>query len=182
MPASFESIRDIGIWGKELESTDLENVIVPMFFRGQTNFVDWYFPSSGLGVTSGLGLDTTALSAPPPLGRGRSDIENRTQASAIDIPVIGFGGSNGFSTVPAVWLGFADAIATCAAPSCDGISERVLDRLNPNKAFPTFGNIAGGFEAYISEGYSHVDILTADDDETNNVIGPLLDFVQRNLQ
>jgi hypothetical protein len=62
------------------------------------------------------------------------------------------------------------------------MSGRVLDRLNPSQAFPTFGDVAGGFEVYISEGYSHVDVLTADDDETNNVIGPLLNFVSRNLQ
>ena len=35
---------------------------------------------------------------------------------------------------------------------------------------------------HISEGYSHVDIVTADDDQTNNVIGPLLDFINRNVQ
>ena len=156
--------------------------MLPIFYRGRTNFSDWYYPSSGLSVTNGLGLDTTPLSAPPPLGRGRSDIDNRTQASAINIPVIAFGGSNGLATVPEVWLGFADAIAPCATRSCDGVTPRVLDRLNPNEAFPTFGGNAGGFEVYMSEGYSHLDILTADDDQTNQVIGPLLDFVNRNLQ
>jgi len=178
-PASLE---DIGVWGVEAEPTDLEGRVVPMFYRGATNFLDWYYPVSGLSVTAELGLDTTALSAPPPLGRGRSDIDNRTQATAIDIPVIGFGGSNGLAPVPAAWLGFADAIAPCAAPTCDGITGRVLDRANPNPAFPTFGGASGGFEVYISEGYSHVDILTAEDDETNNVIGPLLAFIDRNLQ
>ena len=182
VPPSFESIRDIGVWGKELEPTDLENVIVPMFYRGKTNFTDWYYPSSGLSVTRGLGLDTTALSAPPPLGRGRSDIENRTQASAIDIPVIGFGGTNGLAVVPAAWLGFADAIAACAAPTCDGVSGRVLDRLNPSQAFPTFGGIAGGYEVHISEGFSHVDVLTAEDTVDNNVIGPLADFLFRHSE
>ncbi len=44
------------------------------------------------------------------------------------------------------------------------------------------GEYAGGFEVYISEGYSHLDILTADDDQTNHVIGPLLDFINRNVQ
>ena len=62
------------------------------------------------------------------------------------------------------------------------MTRRVLDRANPNEAFPTFGGASGGFEVYISEGYSHVDIVTAVDDETNNVIGPLLDFIDRNLQ
>jgi hypothetical protein len=62
------------------------------------------------------------------------------------------------------------------------MTPRVLDRINPSEAFPTFGDISGGFEVYISEGYSHVDIVTADDDDTNNVIGPLVEFINRNLQ
>jgi pimeloyl-ACP methyl ester carboxylesterase len=177
-----ESLDDRRRWGVEVEPTDLEGRLIPLFYKGQTNFLDWYYPSSGLGVTSGLGLDTTPLSAPPPLGRGRTDIDNRTQGSAIDIPVIGFGGSNGLTPVPASFLGFADVIAPCTAPSCDGMTQRVLDRLNPNEAFPTFGGASGGYEVYISEGYSHVDILTADDDETNEVIAPLLGFIERNLQ
>jgi len=181
-PVSFESTRDIGVWGTEVEPTDLEGGVAPMFYRGAINFLDWYYPSSGLSVTAGLGLDTTPLSAPPPDGRGRSDIENRTQADAVDIPVIAFGGSNGLTPIPAVWLGYADTMAACAAPSCDGVTPRVLDRSSPSEAFPTFGNVAGGFEVHISEGYSHVDIVTADDDQTNNVIGPLLDFINRNVQ
>jgi len=169
-------------WGLEVEPTDLEGRMLPLWFRGDTNFVDWYYPSSGLGVTAGLGLDTTPLSAPPPLGRGRSDIDNRTQGAAIDIPVIGFGGSNGLTPVPAAFLGFADAIAPCSAPGCDGKTPRVLDRANPNEAFPTFGGTSGGYEVYISEGYAHVDVVTADDDEGNLVISRLLDFLERNLQ
>jgi len=176
------AIADIRAWGQETEPSDLEGRMLPLFYRGGTNFSEWYYSSSGLGVTTGLGLDTTALSAPPPLGRGRSDIDNRTQAAAVDIPVIAFGGSNGLTPAPAAWLGYADALAPCGAPSCDGSTARILDRANPSEAFPTFGGIAGGFEVYISEGYSHVDIVTADDDETNNVVGPLLEFVRRNLQ
>jgi hypothetical protein len=34
----------------------------------------------------------------------------------------------------------------------------------------------------MSEGYAHVDVVSAEDDETNNVIGPLFDFVSRNLE
>jgi hypothetical protein len=181
-PQSLPESGRFGVWGQEVEPSDLEGRMIPIFYRGQTNFLDWYYPSSGLGVTSGLGLDSTALSAPPPLGRGRSDIENLTQATAIDIPVIAFGGSNGLASVPAVWLGFADAIAPCATSSCDGTTPRVLDRSTPSEAFPTFGDVSGGFEVYISEGYSHVDIVTADDDDTNNVIGPLVEFINRNLQ
>jgi len=178
-PQSMAAVRK---WGVEVEPSDLEGRMLPIFYRGATNFSEWYYSSSGLTVTNGLGLDTTALSAPPPLGRGRSDIDNRTQAAAVDIPVIAFGGSNGLAPVPAVWLGYADAVGPCTAPSCDGVTPRVLNRINPSEAFPTFGDIGGGFEVHISEGYSHVDIVTADDDATNHVIGPLLEFVNRNLQ
>lgn len=177
-----EFLEDIGRWGLEVEPSDLAGSMLPMFYRGQTNFSDWYYPSSGLSVVSGLGLDTTALSAPPPLGRGRSDIDNRTQGAQIDIPVIAFGGSNGLTPTPASWLGFARAIAPCAAPACDGMTGRLLDEQNPSPAFPTYGEAVGGFEAYISEGYAHLDVLTAEDDATNKVIGPLLAFVARHLQ
>ena len=171
-----------GIWGQEVESTDLETRMMPTFYRGRTNFSDWYYPSSGLSVTSGLRLDSSALSAPPPDGRGRSDIENLTQARNVDVPVIAFGGSNGGVSVSAGMLRYADTLAPCAAPSCDGTTPRVVDREQPNTAFPTYGDAAGGYEVHISEGFSHVDIVSAEDDETNNVVGPLFEFVQRNLQ
>lgn len=188
-PAAFvdrgpppQSPDDIGRWGVEVEPSDLAAGVVPMFYRGQTNFTDWYYPSSGLSVVTGLGLDTSALSAPPPQGRGRSDIDNRTRGALIDIPVIAFGGSNGLTPTPASWLGFARAIAPCAAPACDGVTPRLVDEQNPNPAFPTYGDVSGGFEVYISEGYAHVDIVAAADDATNNVIGPLLAFVARHMQ
>ena len=170
------------VWGVEREVTDLKGRILRDTYRGDTNAFDWYYPTSGLTVTEGLGLDTTALSAPPPLGRGRSDIDNRTLADRIDIPVIAFGGSNGLTPVPGSFLPFAQAIAPCSAPSCDGLTPRVLDASQPSLAFPSFGEVSGGYEVHMSEGYAHVDILTAEDSESNQVIGPLLDFIQRNSQ
>ncbi len=171
-----------GPWGLEVERTDLKNRLLSATYRGETNFFDWYYPSSGLFITAGLDLDTTALSAPPPLGRGRSDIDNRTQAANINIPVIAFGGSNGLTTTPAAFLGFAEAIAACASESCDGMTPRVVDSAQPSEAFPSFGEIAGGFEVHISEGYSHVDVLTAEDGAGNQVIEPLMQFIRRNVQ
>jgi len=170
------------IWGVEVEVSDFKGRILAATYGGDSNFFDWYYPSSGLTVTQGLGLDTTALSAPPPLGRGRSDIDNRTQAGRIDIPVIGFAASNGLTPVPGAFLGFAQAIAPCAAASCDGMTARVLEAEQPSVAFPSYGEISGGFEVHISEGYAHIDVLTANDGEDNNVIGPLLQFIQRNSQ
>ena len=170
------------IWGVERETTDFKGRILRDTYRGDTNFFDWYYPSSGLTVTEGLGLDTTALSAPPPAGRGRSDIDNRTQARNIDIPVIAFGGSNGLTPVPGEFFAFAEAIATCTAPSCDGQTPRIIDPDQPSIAFPSYGEVSGGYEVYMSEGISHVDILTAEDIDGNRVIGPLSDFIQRNSQ
>ncbi len=149
-----------------------------LFYLGDTNFVDVYYPSSGLSVTQGLSLDSSALS----IGRGRIDIENRTQAANIDVPVISFGGSNGLTTVPGDYVAFGQSIGLCTASSCDGLTPRVVDPNAPNSAFPTLGDVNGGYEVHISGGFSHVDIVTAEDDADNNVIVPLLDFIQRNLQ
>jgi len=177
-----ESLEDVGRWGMEVEPVDLVTTTLPQSITGQTNLTEWYYPSSGLGVVDELGLDTSPLSAPPPLGRGRTDIDNRTEGGSIDIPVIAFGGSNGLTPTPASWLGFARAIALCAVPACDGVTGRLVDAQNPSPAFPTYGDISGGFEVYIAEGYAHADVASAEDDETNNVIAPLLAFLVRHLQ
>jgi hypothetical protein len=170
-----------GVWGIEREPTRFDRLL--QLFIQEANFLDWYFPSSGLSVTEGLpGLDSSALSLDPPMGRGRRDIENLTQAANIDIPVICFGGSNGLTTVPGAYVPFANSIAGCSAPSCDGATPRVIDASSPNEAFPTLGEIDGGFEVHISEGYSHVDIATAEDGTDNRVIGPLGAFLARNAR
>ena len=148
------------------------------YYTGATNFTDYYYPSGGNSTTSGLGLDSTQLS----VGRGRRDIENLTQAASVNIPVICFGGSNGATTVPGSYVPFAQSLGTCTAPSCGGGTPRVVDPALPNPAFPTLGGVAGGFEVYISEGYAHLDMLVAEDGEHNNVIGPLVDFLMRNVQ
>ncbi|MEO8605238.1 MAG: hypothetical protein ABI629_21900, partial [bacterium] len=191
------------IWGQEVEPSPFDRVLTT-FYAGGSNFTDWYYPSSGLSVTSvsgvcttgtctvgnvgascssaaqcsqSINLDSTALS----VGRGRRDIENLTEAAAINIPVIGFGGSNGLAPVPGRYTPFAQSIAPCTTPSCSG-APRVVDAVTPNPAFPTFGDVAGGFEVYISEGYAHVDVLTGQDDTTNNVLAPLSAFIGRNVQ
>jgi pimeloyl-ACP methyl ester carboxylesterase len=166
------------VWGQEKEVTRLSKVATA-FYEGGTNFADWYYPSSGPSTTSGLpSLDSSALS----VGRSRRDIENITQAGNIDIPVICFGGTNGATPVPGRFVPFAQSLGTCTAPSCDGTTARVVDAMVPNEAFPTLGGVAGGFEVHMSEGYAHLDILTAEDGTHNQVIGPLVDFVTRNVQ
>jgi pimeloyl-ACP methyl ester carboxylesterase len=168
-----------GAWGMDAEVTRLDRVVWA-FFAGQTNFADWYYPNAGPSTTNGIGLDSTKLSAPPPIGRGRCDIENLTQAARVDIPVIAFCASQGLATVPGTYVPFAQSIAPCTAPSCDGHTPRVVDAAQPNPAFPTFGGVTGGFEVYVNEGYAHLDVVTAEDGPDNHVIGPLVDFVARN--
>jgi hypothetical protein len=86
--------------------------------------------------------------------------------------------------VPGAYVAFGESIGTCSSssfPDCDGVTARVVNASLPNEAFPTLGDVSGGFEVHLSVGYSHVDIVTAEDDATNNVIVPLLDFLLRNL-
>jgi hypothetical protein len=191
-----------GVWGVEKEPTRFDRMLTT-FYAGGTNFTDWYYPQAGPSTTSiggqcsggtcivgnvgalcsnngqcsqAVNLDSSVLS----IGRGRRDIENLTQAALIDIPVIGFGGSNGLAPVPGNFVAFGNSIAPCASVSCNGTG-RVVNAVVPNPAFPTLGGINGGFEVHISEGYSHVDVLTAEDGAGNNVVGPLADFIARNL-
>jgi hypothetical protein len=206
-------------WGKVHQVTSFPRLL-DAFYVGNTNFSDWYYPSSGLSVlgvpghcsnaTGGtcqaplpadlvgapcgganfsqsladgqcsevVSLDSTALS----VGRGRRDIENLTQAANIDIPVISFVGSHGLARVPGAMTGFGTSIHRCTSPSCDGTTDRVVDASNPNPAFPTFGNVAGGYEAFVSEGFAHLDVVTAEDGPANQVIGPLAAFLKRNMQ
>ena len=168
-----------GKWGMDKEVTRLDRVLIA-FFAGQTDFSDWYYPNAGPSTTNGLNLDSRKLSAPPPAGRGRCDIENLTQAANIDIPVIAFSGSAGLATVPGAYAAFAQSIGPCTAASCDGSTPRLVDAATPNPAFPTFGNVAGGFEVFVNEGFAHLDVLTAEDNADNHVVGPLSDFIARN--
>jgi len=192
-----------GNWGQEREVTRIDRYST-QFLHASSNAADWYFGTAGLGMTSvtgvcdtggtnlctvgdvgapcasnadcsqGISIDSTALS----VGRARRDIVNMTQAGSIDVPVISFGGSNGLVPVAGRMTAFGQSIATCTAPSCDGTA-RVVDALNPNPAFPTFGDVDGGFEVHVIEGYAHQDVVTA---EANEVLAPLGAFIARNVQ
>ena len=195
-------------WGADKEVTRLDRVLWS-FFAGGTNFSDWYYPNAGPNTTSVAGvcasgtctvgnvgaacakdadctqsinLDSRKLSLPPPDGRRRCDIENLTQAAGINIPVIAFGGTAGLATVPGAYTAFAQSIGKCTAPSCDGTTTRMIDATSPNPAFPTFGDVKGGFEVFMNEGFAHLDVLTAEDNADNHVVGPLSDFLARNIQ
>lgn len=191
------------IWGQEREVTRIERM-VQTFYVGATNFTDTYFPSSGLSVTSvtgvctsgtctvgnvgascstaaqcsqGVNLDSTPLS----IGRNRRDIENLTQAAAINVPVISFGGTNGLTPVAGAYTAFGTSIGVCTAPSCDG-TPRIVNASVPNPAFPTFGGVNGGFEVVMAEGFAHVDVVTAEDTVLNPVTPALVAFLKRNVQ
>lgn len=165
------------VWGQEHEVTDLRR-LSSKWVAEDTNFTDWYYPSAGLGTTSGINLDSTALS----VGRNRRDIENLTQVGNVDIPVIAFGGTNGLTPLPGNFVAFAQSLGTCTAPSCDGSTARVVNASVPNTAFPTLGGVNGGFEVHLSIGFAHLDIVTAQDGPASNVIKPLVSFIERNLQ
>jgi hypothetical protein len=172
-PSSLPS----AVWGVEKEVVRIDRLL-NAFFLGESNFVDWYYPSAGPSTTSGLvSLDSTPLS----VGRGRRDIENLTRAGSVDIPVLALGASNGLTPVAADYLPYAQSLAICAAPSCDG-APRVIDAGAPSEAFPTFGGAGGGFEVVISEGLSHLDMGVLEDDRNNRIYGPLMRFIERNLQ
>jgi cysteine-rich repeat protein len=167
-------------WGQEKEVSPVGIMASVLFSDGQ-NFGDSYFGSSGLGTTSGGvgGLDSTDLS----VGRGRPDIENLTQAPSIDVPVIAFGGTNGLTPAGADFEAFASSIGTCTAASCDGVTPRVVTPWSMFFGFndTVYGDVAGGFEVHLSEGYAHVDIVSASDDPVhNNVYDPLMSFLLRN--
>lgn len=190
-------------WGQEKEVVSMARFRTT-FLGADTNAADWYFASGGLGMTSVAGfcdatvctrgavgeactvnsdcsqsvsLDSTALS----VGASRPDIVNLTEAGNIDIPVICFGGSNGLTPVGASFRSMAESLATCAAASCDG-TVRLVDDSVPSEAFPTFGDVAGGFEVYIREGLAHNDVLMAEDTPDADIIDPLLAFVARNVE
>ena len=219
------------VWGQEKENVRIDR-LTEGFWKGQTNFTDWYYPNAGLSVTSVVGacnitvtgvctagtctagdvgascttnvqcnvgtctvgnvgaactanagcnqavnLDSSQLS----VTRGRRDIENLTQAANIDIPVFAVGGSNGLTPVPGNYVPFAGSIGSCTAPSCDG-TPRVVDASVPNPAFPTFGNVNGGFEVVIAEGFSHLDVTVSEDNADNPIMPALADFLLRNSQ
>ena len=164
-------------WGVEVEVVRMDR-LTETFYRGESNFTDWYYPGGGYSTTAELPeLDTSALS----IGRNRPDIENITQAANIDIPVICFGGSNGLTPIGQSFLAFAQSIGACAAPSCDG-TPRVVDTLLPSEAFPTYGDENGGFSVFIDEGIAHVDVAVADDTNDMPIVERVLEFIERNSQ
>lgn len=202
-PAAVPTSATAGFWGTEKEVVRLDRLRSSFVGVDGANASDWYYPVSGLGVTTAAGactgsictagavgagcagdedcrqaisLDSSQLS----VGLGRHDIENLTMARDIDLPVLAIGGSNGLTSVPGRYVPFAQSIGPCVAPSCDGTA-RVLDADRPSPAFPTFGGPAGGFEVVIAEGFAHLDVVAAEDDADNPIVVALAGFLARNV-
>ncbi len=192
------------VWGQEKEVTRIDRLGSSFAGIEGANASDWYYPVSGLSVTSvsgvctasvctvgnvgaacttssqcsqSISLDSTALS----VDRNRRDIENLTQAPSVDIPVLCLGGSNGLTPVPGRFTPLAESLGPCTAPSCTGLA-RVVNANLPDPAFPTFGEVGGGFEVVIAEGFAHIDVVSAEDDADNPVLPALSDFIARNVQ
>src|SRR6185295_1716720 len=142
----------VAVWGREVEATRIDRLGGSFAGIEGANSSDWYYPISGLSVTSvsgvcsggtciagnvgascandgacsqAISLDSTALS----VGRGRRDIVNLTQAPNIDIPVLAIGGTNGLVPTAGQYLPFAQSVGTCTAPSCSG-APRVVSALS----------------------------------------------------
>jgi hypothetical protein len=58
----------------------------------------------------------------------------------------------------------------------------VVDATSPNPAFPTFGGTRGGFDVVIAEGFSHLDVVAAEDDADNPVVPAIAEFIARNVR
>ena len=166
-------------WGQEKEVSRLDRFFPALSSPG-TNFGDSYFASSGLSTTNGLdgggtfsgALDSTELS----VTRGRPDIENLTQATAINIPIIAFGGTNGLTPTGSDFRAFAQSVGPCTAATCTGAPRLVTDL----PVSPIFGGVNGGYEVHLIEGYAHIDVVSSEDDVDNTLLGPLHDFLVRN--
>ena len=58
----------------------------------------------------------------------------------------------------------------------------MVDAALPNPAFPTYGDVSGGYEIHVIEGLAHNDVLAAEDVPANPTATLLSDFIERNLQ
>ncbi|KPK53402.1 MAG: hypothetical protein AMJ63_06520 [Myxococcales bacterium SG8_38_1] len=169
-------------WGVEVESTDLEGHMMPSFYQGQTKFFGLVL--SGLLARGRLGHGIRYQAAFSATARGLRPQRHRGH----------YAGAKREHPRDRLWRQQWRSPRARSHARLRGLPRnlhraelrrqhaRVVEREQPSIAFPTFGDAAGGFELFISEGYSHVDIVSAEDDQTNNVVAPLLAFIERNLE
>ena len=58
----------------------------------------------------------------------------------------------------------------------------MVDASLTNPALPTYGDVNGGVEVHIRGGLSHFDVVVAEDGPDSNILGPLGDFIARNVE
>jgi pimeloyl-ACP methyl ester carboxylesterase len=136
--------------GPEREVTSLDAFAKTQF--GKANGFEWYFSSGRPNLDFSYGRDASALVAES-LARDPGDEGPLvvTQNANVDVPVLAIGGSNGLTPEPKSFDGYLGSIAT---PEEDR-------------------------EVHILEGYAHVDVLTADQNEAVPLVADFIRRVQR---
>jgi pimeloyl-ACP methyl ester carboxylesterase len=133
--------------GMEREVTRLATFSQTQF--GKANGFEWYFASGRPNLDFAYGRDSSALVAESLL---RDPVDEGplvvTQNADVDVPVIAIGGSNGLTPEPRSFADYLGSIAT--PPHLQGV--------------------------HILEGYAHVDVLTA---EQNEAVPLLADFLRQ---
>ena len=124
------------LWGQEREVTDIDTFVRTLFENG--NASEWYFVDGRPGLDFLFGRDSSAL--------GRPDLLNVTQHAAIDIPILGIGGSNGLAPSEQSFADYVDSTDS------------------------------GDVELVIIEGYSHLDVISAAE---NDAVPPIIDWINR---
>jgi pimeloyl-ACP methyl ester carboxylesterase len=119
---------------------------------GKLNGFEWYFAAGRPNLDFSYGRDSSALVAEHlALDPGHEGPLVLTQNAAVDVPVIAIGGSNGLTPEP---KSFASYLASIATP--------------PQRQ-----------EVHILEGYAHLDVVTA---EQNEAVPLIADFIRRALR
>ncbi len=136
--------------GVEREVTPMDAFVQTQF--GRLNGFEWYFASGRPNLDFSYGRDSSALVAEH-LATVDSAHEGPlviTQNASVDVPVIAIGGSNGLTPEPKSFDRYLDSIATP----------------EPER------------EVHILEGYAHLDVINAAD---NEAVPLITDFVRRLL-
>jgi len=134
--------------GLEREVSSIDTFAQTQF--GKLNGFEWYFASGRPNLDFTYGRDSSALVAEhlATIDPHHEGPLVLTQNANVDVPVIAIGGSNGLTPEPKSFAGYLGSIAT------------------PDE----------WKEVHILEGYAHLDVTTA---EQNEAVPPIADFIRR---
>jgi hypothetical protein len=126
-----------------------------LLFRGPTNFIEWYFPARltlDVGVATGLNV--------APSGDWRAEVYGLrvTENARVDVPVYAVGGSRGLLNN-----------LSRLTPYRASISPRLRNGQDRNAE-------EDGFRTRMMDGFYHLDVLTADDEEGSEGNGLFADL------